>query len=522
MANGWYSRKYIADIAMGLGFDIDDEELALYHERINGQIELLSKFFEEEGMIEPALPVAPGRSFKTVSPTEPDPFHAWVWRGEVRSDGDGVLSGKTIGLKDHIPLAGAPTTYGSAMLAENIASFDAPIVTRLLSAGGVIVGKHNMDNFSMPGPSMAGLGDRSRPNNPSAPAHVTGGSSSGGAVAVVAGECDIAIGGDQGGSIRIPAAFCGVVGLKPTFGAVSHFGVIGSDPTVDTLGPMTLCVELNAQTFDVLAGTDGFDHRQYNVPETFDVTSTLGDGVKGLRIGLLHEGMPEGTDPELVNATLAVAQLLENAGATVARVSIPEHLKTGAMGLAIGTEGSRLLADGGYVSAFSMFPVATSVGLAVKRARTANPEMVPAGYKLRYMSAEVARRRWHGSMYAAAMNARLRLREKYNRAFESFDVLLMPTMLSLPPRYVEPNGPIEALDFTLLKVGTSLTGTAQTATLNTMPFNMSGHPALAVPVGRASDLPLSVQLVGPYFGEDILYRCAIVIEEKFVGEAAKG
>ncbi len=507
-----FSKRAVRKAARSLGFELSADELAMYRGRVNAQMELLSRFYEEEGQWEPEVPLAAGRRFEA-TPGMADPYRAWLWRGRVVAASDGPLGGVTVGLKDHIPLAGAPLTYGSAMLAGNIATFDAPAVTRMLEAGAAIVGKNNMDNFSMPGASKAGLGDHPRPINPAAPSHATGGSSSGGAVAVAAGDCDVAIGGDQGGSVRIPAAFCGVVGMKPTQGAVSHYGILGSDPSVDVIGPITRTVELNAQVFEVIAGNDGLDYRQAGAPAAIEVMETIRSGVRGLRIGVLEEGAPEGMHPAIRDAVERAAATLAELGADVRRVSIPEHLRSGAPGLAIGMEGSRLLADGGFTGAFALAPLAVSVGRAVATARAASPQLVPPGYKLRYITAELSRQRWKGGMYAAAMNARVRLRARYDREFErGVDVLLMPTIPHLPRRVTEPADYLEALDATLVRLGGSLTGDAGTTTLNTMPFNMSGHPALAVPVGTGEGLPISVQFVAPYFGEALLYRCALVVE----------
>ncbi len=508
-----YSKQEVDEVARSLGFQLQEDDLEIYHDRINQQIEFLDRFYEEQGSWEPEMPSVPGRHLEPAPADQPDPYGAWLWRGQVTSDGDGPLNGVTVGLKDHIPLEGAPLTYGSTMLEGNRATFDAPIVTRLLAAGATIVGKNNMDNFSMPGTERGGRGGHPKPLNPAAPGRAVGGSSSGGGAAVAAGECDIAIGGDQGGSVRIPAAFCGVVGLKPTYGAISHYGIIGSDPSVDAVGPLTRTVELNALAFQAIAGRDGFDHRQGGVPESFDVMSTIADGVAGLRIGLLVEGCPEGTEPAIRERIELVAADLERLGAVVSTISLPDHPKSGAVGLSIGSEGSRLLADSGYTGAFSLAPIPTSVSLAVARARAAKPELVPPGYKLRHMTAEFARRRWRGSLYAAAMNARIRMRAMYDAAFEEVDVLLMPTIPFFPAELVTYPEYRDQLEAVLTKVGLpGFAGTARVTSVNTMPFNQTGHPALAYPVANPGELPMSAQFVGRYFREDHLYRCAYALE----------
>src|ERR1700736_4562114 len=208
---------------------------------------------------------------------------------------DGLLSGKAVSYKDHIAVAGVPMSFGSFALEGFTPDFDATVVTRVLQSGGTIVGKNVMNGLSGGFGTGGGIGDYGRPLNPHNHEHVTGGSSSGSGAAVAAGEVDISFGGDQGGSIRIPAAFCGTVGLKPTFGLISHFGIcFGADHSIDYTGPMARTVADAAAALQATAGYDPYDPRQTrDVPTRIDVLGRLADGVAGLRIGVLQEGFDE-------------------------------------------------------------------------------------------------------------------------------------------------------------------------------------------------------------------------------------
>lgn len=218
-----------------------------------------------------------------------------MWRCEITGAPAGPLAGQRFGVKDHISVSGIPQAFNSQPLAEFVPDVDATVVTRLLAAGGTICGKNTMSGF---------LDDFEMPLNPHDHRRTPGGSSSGSAGAVAAGDIDVSIGGDQGGSIRIPAAFCGVVGLKPTYGLVSHFGVtFGFEPTLDHIGPIGRRVEDLAQTLDVTAGYDGLDPRQSReVPESVNTVSGLDRGVSGLRIGVVTESFDDPIDPRVTAA----------------------------------------------------------------------------------------------------------------------------------------------------------------------------------------------------------------------------
>ena len=227
----------VGEYGRALGFDLTQTEARMIHARMMDTIALLETF--DEFRIDEKRP--PMRFTDRDAGTRPsdvdDPFAVFIRRCSVKGAATGPLAGKTVGLKDHVALAGVPLTFSSHMMDGYVPDFDATIVTRLLDAGATIVGKLKMEEFSWGGPGLSGVGDYGRPLNPHRPDHVTGGSSSGSGAAVACGAVDIAIGGDQGGSIRLPAAWCGVVGLMPTHGLVPHSGVFGLEPTIDYVGP---------------------------------------------------------------------------------------------------------------------------------------------------------------------------------------------------------------------------------------------------------------------------------------------
>src|SRR5215471_4381476 len=214
-------------------------------------------------------------------------YNAWYVKTTVKGAPSGKLAGKTVALKDNICLAGVPMMNGASTLRGYVPDIDATVVTRILDAGGTIVGKTHCEYFCFSGGSHTAAAGPV--HNPHKMGYSSGGSSSGSGVVVATGEVDMALGGDQGGSIRMPAAFSGIYGMKGTFGLVPYTGVMPIEITIDHTGPMTANVRDNALLLEVLAGADGLDPRQGS-PKVSNYTEALGRGVKGLRIGVVKEG----------------------------------------------------------------------------------------------------------------------------------------------------------------------------------------------------------------------------------------
>ena len=335
--------------------------------------------------------------------------------------------------------------------------------------------------------------------NPHNPDHVTGGSSSGSAVALVRGEVDVSFGGDQGGSIRIPASWSGTVGLKPTFALVSHFGIgFGSDQSIDYTGPMTMSVADAAASLEAVVGYDGLDPRQTKaVPDHYDATSTLDHGVEGLRIGILEEGFTDATD-EVEESVQAAIEVLSDLGAVLSKVSVPEHLVMSKPFRALDAEGALGVREMGFLGAWAKtyYPEATInaiMKLDQHQEFALNPNTLAGNLAGLY-----ARKLYSGRVYAKAQNVRPAYVAAYDAALADNDVLVMPTTITQAPVFEPVPDRLEALELALF--GPS------NRSLNTMPFNYTGHPALEVPTGKRNGLPVSIQFVGRMFADDLLLR----------------
>jgi amidase len=494
--------------AESLGLSIGRDEAAVYRGRLVERMSAIEEFmrtpFEENRPISLASNRAPGRR-----PTsDEDPFHAWLWKCEVNATTSGLLAGKTVSFKDHIAMAGIPMTMGSHEMQSYTPDFDATIVTRALAAGATIVGKNNMN-----GPTNAwgwGVrGDFQRPLNPHDPNHLTGGSSSGSAVAVATRQVDISFGGDQGGSIRLPAAYCGVYGLKPTFGLVPHFGVgFGMDPSLDYTGPMTRYARDLALALDAVAGYDGLDPRQdRTVPAGSDAIACLGRGVSGISIGLLEEAFVD-VESNVRDAVLAAVDVLVAAGAEVMRVSVPA-LRPAALAFAgLEPAGSRAIFDVGFAGAFAKTYYPTSLIAAAYALYHEHTEQLIPRLKLELLLSEFVRKRFHGMTYAKAQNVRGSIRKMFDDVFAQVQVLIMPTTLEVAPRYVEHGPDLDDAAFGL-----------PARNRNTEAFNLTGHPALSVPCGKSNGLPVGMQLVGPYYADSLLVQVADAFEHSIEWDA---
>ncbi|WP_344232978.1 amidase family protein [Kribbella hippodromi] len=423
-----------------------------------------------------------------------DPLNAWLSRCSFSGKGKGLLSGTTVSFKDTIAVAGLPLSGGAIGLEEYRPDFDATVVRRALAAGATVVGKNAV---------VGGFGEGDpgrRPLNPYAPDHLTGGSSAGCAVAVVAGDVDVAFGGDQGGSVRIPAAWCGAVGLKPTFGLVSHFGVVSdADQILDHVGPITRTVEAAATALQAVAGYDHLDPRQRReVPVDVNVLDGLTDGVAGVRIGLLTQGFA-GADTEVARLVTGAAGILCRAGAEIREVSIPDHRSALAAYFAVSIEAARVAGGPGPVGAGATACYPESLVAALNKAWSRRDSGAEEYGRL---ISEAAWKHFDGRAYAVARNARFKFVNAYDRAFQDVDLLLMPTCLFTAPEFGRAdNGPAD-FHSSVHAMGMS----------NTLPFNYTGHPALAVPCGKADGLPVSLQLVGRQFDEALLLRAGYAFQ----------
>ena len=417
----------------------------------------------------------------------------------MRGAPSGELAGKRIGLKNNICVAGMPLICGSLVLEGYVPETDATIVTRLLDAGAEIVATLNLDNFA-----FSGAGDTSAQGailNPHSTEHLAGGSSGGSAAALYYDDIDITIGGDQGGSIRIPASWCGVVGLKPTHSLVPYTGIVGIDNTFDHTGPMARTVADAALMLDVIAGKDPLDPRQGEVPVQ-SYTEVLGRSVSGLRIGVLAEGFGlANSEPDVDAAVRQAIGVFNELGAQATEVSIPAHKEAGGIVWGLICEGAAALlrSNGmgyGWQGLYNPGLVET-----LGKFRRAQANDFPPTLKLVLLVGTYMSERYHGRMYAKAQNLRYALRASYDRELEQVDVLALPTTPMKAHRY-EPDIDIKGL----ITHGWNMLD-------NTAPFDMTGHPAISIPCGKSNGLPVGLMLVGKHFDDASLFRAAHAFEQ---------
>lgn len=427
-------------------------------------------------------------------------LNAFITRGKITGAAGGPLAGKTVAVKDNISTEGMRTTCGSAMLSEYVPPYSATVVRRLEAAGATIVGKTNMDEFGMGGTTETSYFGPTL--NPVDPDRVAGGSSGGSAAAVAAGEADLALGSDTGGSVRNPAAFCGVVGIKPTYGLVSRYGLVAYANSLEQIGPLAQTVEEAAELLDVIAGPDERDattrldvENEDHPADTTRYASAADGGVDDVTIGVLTD-LVEGADKRVVEVFESTIDDLESAGATVKDVGFEsiEHALAAYYVIAMSEASSNLARfdgvrygtsggfDGNWNDAFAR---SRDVGFGdeVKRRILLGTFALSAGY--------------HDKYYAKAQDARSWIKRDLDAAFEEVDVLASPTMPVLPPKLDERLG--DPLQLYLIDA-------------NTVPVNLANLPAISVPGGEANGLPVGIQIIGAAFDEETVIQVGSAIE----------
>jgi amidase len=328
-----------------------------------------------------------------------------------------------------------------------------------------------------------------------------GGSSSGSAVVVATGEVDMAIGGDQGGSIRMPSAYSGTYGMKGTHGLVPYTGIMPIEITLDHAGPMTRSVGDNALLMEVIAGADGLDPRQY-APATAAYTQFLGKGVKGLKIGVVKEGFGHANSEKDVDAKVrAGADLFKKLGATVDDVSVPMHLAGVAIWLPIAAEGATELMMKGNGMGTNWRGLYTTSLLDAHAGWKHRADELSDTLKITMLLGHYFTKHHRGHYYAKAQNLSRKLRAAYDAAFEKYDLLLMPTV----PVKATPLPPADAPRALVLQRAFEMLP-------NTAPFDATGHPAMSLPCGMSDGLPIGLMLVAKHYGEATIYQAAAAFE----------
>jgi len=408
-------------------------------------------------------------------------------------DDPGPLAGVPVALKDNLCTHGVPTTCSSRILEGWCPPYDATVVTRLAAAGAVAVGKTNLDEFAMGSSTEnSAFGPTLNPHDLS---RVPGGSSGGSAAAVAAGFAPVALGSDTGGSIRQPAALCGVVGVKPTYGTVSRLGLVAFGSSLDQIGPFSTTVADAALVLEVIGGHDPGDST--SIPAPFpSVSDHLDDGVAGLRVGIITEMMGEGIAADVAARVRASADALAAAGATVEEVSVPAVMYgLSAYYLVAPAEASSNLARYDGVR-YGLRVDAPTTGEMMERTRTAG---FGDEVKRRIMLGTYALSAgYYDAFYGKSLRVRTLIRQDFDAAYERFDVLLSPTS----PTTAFPLG-----DKTADPLQMYLNDVC------TIPTNLAGHPAMSVPYGVGDDgLPVGVQVLAPALGEVAMFRTAAVLE----------
>lgn len=405
----------------------------------------------------------------------------------------GPLTGIPVGIKDNICTEGIVTTCASKMLYNFMPPYNATVIEKLQKAGYVLPGKLNMDEFAMG--SSCETSHFKQTHNPHDPDRVPGGSSGGSAAAVAAGEAILALGSDTGGSIRQPASCCGVIGLKPTYGSVSRYGLIAFASSLDQIGPFGRCVEDVAALYGVLCGHDPMDatsaRRDYP-----DFAARLQGNVQGLRIGIPKEYYGEGLDPDVYGLIREALSDLEKAGATLVDVSLPStDYALAAYYIISSAEASSNLAryDGvkygyrteKYDSLNEMYEKSRSEGFGdeVKRRIMLGTFVLSSGY--------------YDAYYKRAKVVQKVIRDEFSAAFEQCDILLTPTTPSTAFKLGE-------------NVGDPLKMYA--SDICTVTVNIAGLPGMSVPCGRLNGLPVGMQLIGPAFSEQRLFDVAYAFQ----------
>jgi len=494
----------IESIARELGMHFDAADTAFFQK-------LLAPFAATPSLLD-AMPddLPPVRYPRTPGrrpPPEENPLGAWYVKTRIEGAAKGPLAGRTVALKDNVLVAGVPMMNGTTLLEGYVPPVDATVATRILDAGGTIAGKAVCESWCFSGGSHTS--DTGPVRNPRDPSRTAGGSSSGSAALVAAGEVDMAIGCDQGGSIRVPASFCGVVGMKPTHGLVPYTGILSLEPTIDHAGPITRTVGDNALLLQAMAGPDGLDARQAGA-RTDDYTAALGRGAEGLRIGVLREGFTHpASEADVLGSVRTAAERFARLGAKVEDVSVPMHPMAAALVFPIQQSGAFLLfrADGCALGQADLYVPGLADRLRGWRERA---DALPDTVKFLLLGTELLRRR-HGFRYwAKAMHVVRRVRAAYDEVLERVDLLLLPTTPMKAPRLPPPDAPREA------RIEAAFAPPA-----NTMIFDFTHHPALSIPCGESQDLPIGMMLVGRSWEEATLYRAAHAFEQA-VPKRARG
>ena len=429
-----------------------------------------------------------------------NPHGAWYVKTAIKGAKRGKLAGKRVAIKDNICVAGVPMMNGASVMEGYVPDVDATVVSRILDAGGEIAGKAVCEYFCVSGTSSTSA--TGPVHNPRRHGYSAGGSSSGSAAVVAAGDVPMAVGCDQAGSIRIPSSYCGIYGMKPTFGLVPYTGAASLETTIDHCGPMTATVADNALLLEVLAGPDDYDSRQAGA-KVARYTKALGEDIKGLRIGVVAEGFGrDESEPDVDAKVRQAADRLAGLGAEVSEISVPMHNMAGPLWNPIGHDGgflTMMTMNGGGSNREGLYVTSMLDRAAGWPARA---DELADTIKIMALFGHYSLKTTRGHYYAKAMNLRRRLRAGYDAALVDCDLLLMPTLpmkaSKLPPKNPSPEETTKA---------------AWEMLANTCGFDLTGHPAMSLPCGMADGRPIGLMLTARHWQESTIYRAAHAFEQ---------
>ena len=497
------SKADLAIISSKRDLRLTEVELEDFYELVCDNLNLYDELEQYPDPVREVIPAVrvPGRR---LTPGE-DPLNAVVRTCSVKLPGaKGKLAGKTIGVKDTICVAGIPMSCASRLLYDFTPDIDATIVKRILQAGGHITAVMNTDDFAFSGGGhTSAYGVTFNPENKK---HAAGGSSCGSAAAISEKLVDIALGGDQGGSIRIPAAWSGIVGLKPTHGLVPYTGIVGFDLTIDHIGPMTRTVEDASLLLSVIAGKDpdAADPRQPDQVKSENYSKALSGDLKNLKVAVVKEGFGSQFSMTAVDSAVRDAtKVLKKLGARVKEISIPEHRTVVPLWNAIAIEGgvsSFYAGHHSYQNKGWYYPrLMSAMGRGIK---THGGDFSPTA-KLGVLIADYMTDQYHGVFYGRARNLSNQLTNAYNKAFDAFDLVVMPTTPQTAHKV-----PPSPEDDRKTYIRQALNMVANTAT-----FDLTGHPSISVPCKNVKGLPVGLMITGRHFEDATVLRAGHAYEQ---------
>jgi len=417
-------------------------------------------------------------------------LHAYL-RTVDEADGAGV----PIAFKDVISSRGVETTAGSKILAGYVPVFDSTVAARCREAGLPLLGKTNMDEFAMGSSTENSAFGPTR--NPWEPERVPGGSSGGSAAAVAAGLAPWALGSDTGGSVKQPASLCGIVGLRPTYGTVSRYGIVAFASSLDQVGPMTKTVRDNALLYRIVAGRDPLDTTTVELPEPVQIPET--EDLKGVRVGVPRElNEAEGIEPGVKESVDRTIELCRELGAEVGETSLPRSVEFGlaCYYLVAPAEASSNLAR--YDGVRYGLRVEGDDGVRAMYEKTRDAGFGDEPKRRIMLGAYALSAGYYDAYYGQAQKVRTVIAQEHAAAFESFDVLVSPTSPTVAFRLGEKaENPLAMYLSDVL----------------TIPSNMAGLPGLSIPCGLSEGLPVGFQLIGPQFSENLLFRAGHALEQ---------